>query len=132
MDRRVIHESAYFEVSVLDYARLVRVARRPRPFESQEATNAACEPVQQALDALGRRSHRLLIDSRGAIGNNSPAYEQWFAAHRQRMVIGFERVAILVKTPIGKLHADRLVSEEKHVSTRVFLDEDLAVTFLEA
>lgn len=130
MGSQRIHDDAYFEVEHFLDMRIVKVTRRPRPFESEDAVNEACEPVQTVLDKVGRRTHRLLFDSRDAIGKNDPAYERWFAAHRRRFVLGFERVAILVKTPIGKLHADRLVAEDRQTMLRVFLDEESAVRYL--
>jgi len=127
----VIYQSDYYRVEVLTISRVVKVTRLGRPFESQETLNAVCEPVQLALDSAGRRSHRLLIDTRLAIGNNNPDYEMWFEVHRRRMVLGFPRVALVVKSAIGKLHVDRLLSGAKLERTpRVFLEEGLAMRYI--
>jgi hypothetical protein len=127
----IVHQSAYYRVEVLAIPRVVKVTRLARPFESAEAVNIACDPVQAALDAAGRRSHRLLIDTREAVGNNDTDYEKWFEVHRRRMLLGFPRVALIAKSAIGKLHVDRLVAAEKLEKTpRVFLDEGLAMRYL--
>lgn len=127
----IVHQSEYYRVEVLAISKVVKVTRLARPFESQEALNAACEPVQLALDSAGRRSHRLLIDTRAAIGNNNPDFETWFEVHRRRMLLGFPRVALVVKSAIGKLHVERLLASEKLEKTpRVFLDEGLAMRYL--
>ncbi|MBC8067754.1 MAG: hypothetical protein IAG13_05415 [Deltaproteobacteria bacterium] len=69
------------------------------------------EPVQEELDRLGRGSHGLLIDSRDAPRRNDPAYESWFAKHRVKMIIGFPRVAVLVKSMAGLLQTQRLSTD---------------------
>lgn len=127
----IVHDSPYYRVEILAIARVVKVTRLSRPFESQQAVNTACDPVQAALDAAGRRTHRVLIDTRAAIGKNDPEYELWFESHRRRMLLGFPRAAIVVKTAIGKLHVERLLAAERLAPTpRVFLDEGLALRFL--
>lgn len=127
----IVHQSDYYRVEVLAISKVVKVTRLARPFESQAALEAACEPVQLALDSAGRRRHRLLIDTRAAIGNNNPDFETWFESHRRRMLLGFPRVALVVKSAIGKLHVERLVAGVKLEKTpRVFLDEGLAMRYL--
>ena len=127
----IVHESSYYRVEVLALARVIKVTRLATPFGSQAAVNLACDPVQDALDAAGRRTHGLLIDTRLAIGNNDPDFEKWFEVHRRRMLLGFPRVALLVKSAIGKLHVERLVTAEKlERAPRVFLDEGLAMRHL--
>lgn len=127
----IVHESAYYRVEVLAIPKVVKVTRTSRPFESEEMVNIACDPVQAALDAVGRRSHRLLIDTRAAMGNNDPTYERWFESHRRRMLLGFPRVALVMRTVIGKLHAERLLAAAKlDKPPRVFLDEGLALRYL--
>jgi hypothetical protein len=124
----IVYESSYYRVEVVAIHKVVKVTRLARPFESREALNAACEPVQETLDAVGRRTHFLLIDTRMAIGKNDPEYELWFESHRRRMLRGFRRAALIAKTAIGKLHCDRLLAGER--PTPVFLDEEQALHFL--
>jgi hypothetical protein len=127
----VVHESPYYRVELLAIAKVVRITRLALPFDSRATVNLACEPVQAALDGVGRRSHRLLIDTRQAIGKNDPDYEEWFQSHRRRMLLGFPRVAFLVRMAIGQLHVERLLAAEKLEPTpRVFLDEALAMRYL--
>lgn len=102
-----IHSSDFFQVDELP-GKVVRVARLSRPFTSQADVDQACEPVQRALDRLGRSQHALLLDARRARGSNDPDHEAWFAAHRAKMLLGFRRVAILLRTVIGVMHSDRL------------------------
>jgi hypothetical protein len=127
----ILYESAFYRVELLPNGKVVKVTRLPMRFESQDAVDAGCEPVQTALDASGRRTHHLLIDVRGALGDNDPGHELWFQGHRRRMLVGFPRVAIVAQTVIGKMHADRLnTAHNLETPPRVFLDEGLALRFL--
>lgn len=127
----IIHESAYCRVEVLAISKVVKVTRLSRHFESEEVVRIACDPVHEALDSVGRRAYRLLVDTREVSGNNDPAYERWFEPHRRRMLLGFPRAALVMRTAIGKLHAERLLAEAKlERPPRVFLDEGLAMRYL--
>lgn len=127
----ILHESAFYRVELFAAAKVVKVTRLPERFESRDAVNAGCEPVQTALDSVVRRTHHLLIDVRDALGDNDPGHELWFDEQRRRMRVGFRRVAIVAKTVIGKMHVDRLNSAHNaEKPPRVFLDEELALRFL--
>ena len=93
-------------------AALVRVTRTPVLFTSQAHCNALCEPVQQALDRVGRARFTLILDLRRAVGKNEPEYESWFAYHRRRMLEEFPRAILLMRTVIGKLHSERMLRAE--------------------
>lgn len=97
----------YYVVDELP-GRAVRVTRLDKAFTSQANVDEACEPVQRALDELGRADYVCLIDSRAVRGSNDPEYERWFAEQRARMPRGFKKTALLMKTAIGALHSDRL------------------------
>lgn len=126
----VVLQSAYYRVEVLPGDRIVCVVRLPRAFESAEAVEEACAPVQSALDRLGRERHSLLIDVRDAPLRNEPEYERWFADHRRRMPLGFRRAAVLVRTMAGKLQTNRLIENDKSGPV-AFQDLREAVSYLE-
>ena len=111
---------------------VLRLTRSTTPFASAREVNEACEPVQSALDAAGRSRCSLLIDSRNGPPRNDPEYEANFQPHRQRMVVGLRRVAILMRSAVGKLHAERLLRDSDRVPgrVRIFLDEEEALAFL--
>jgi hypothetical protein len=102
-----------YRVEKNDPATLVRVTRTALLFASRAHCNALCEPVQQALDRLGRRRFALILDLRVAVGRNDPEYESWFALHRRRMIEEFPRVILLMRTVIGKMHSERMLRSEK-------------------
>jgi hypothetical protein len=101
-----------YRVEKSEAAGLIRVTRKPVLFESQAHCNKLCEPVQKALDRAGRARVTLILDLRGAVGKNDPAYEAWFAYHRRRMLEEFPRAVLLMKTVIGKMHSERMLRLE--------------------
>ena len=130
-DGGIVLESPYYVIEVVASGRVIKITRKAHPFESQEAVDQACNPVQDALDRLGRTTHVLLIDTREAVGRNDPEYERWFEYHRRKMLVGFPAVALLVKTVVGKMHVDRLLEQDDARRTvRVFTDEGLAIDYL--
>ncbi|MDB4944577.1 MAG: hypothetical protein JWP97_4111 [Labilithrix sp.] len=127
----ILHLSDYYRIEVLPLSGIIKVIRLPRRFETTAVIDVACDPVQLTLDQAGRRNHRLLLDTREAIGNNDPKFEKSFEDHRKRMIRGFVRVALLVKSVIGKLHVERLLAEQDPgTHHRVFLDEKAALAYL--
>jgi hypothetical protein len=129
---KVVHASDYYEVLLHSGGRLVRVTRSAVPFASAQAVDAACRPIQQLLDGLDRANVCLLIDSRNAPARNDPKYEEWFMPHRARMVSGLRRAAIVMRSAVGKLHAERVLKLDKTPETvRVFNDEVTALIYLQ-
>lgn len=101
------------------------------PFVSARDAFHACRPMLEHLDALGRRTLLLFFDSRQAVGRNDPEYENWFRPYRRDLVRDFYRVAVLVSTPTGRLHSQRLLGQDNRGERcRVFDDEAAALEFL--
>ncbi len=136
--RRTLYQSPHFRIEVRPDD-IVVLTRSAEPFGSAEEIDSTCMPVQLTLNHVGRRGKRLLVDTRAAVGNNNPAFEVAFAAHRQRMVQGFAKVAIVVQTAIGKLQNQRLVGEPSLAQDRsapgemrVFMNIEDALAYLGA
>jgi hypothetical protein len=124
-------DTDYYLVERVDAQGFVRVTRRVRPFESELEVENACNPVQRVLDAEVRTRCSLLVDTRIVVGRNDPASETMFAKHRRAMIVGFVRVALLVRTPAGLLHVQRLLANDR-ADARAFANEDEAVAFVKA
>jgi hypothetical protein len=122
-------DTEHYCIQLHSASNVVVVTRKPKPFESREDTDRACTPVQTALDKLGRAKFALVLDSRRAVGRNDADYESWFAPHRVRMVAGFRRVAIVVATPVGNLHVNRLLREDQITNVVVVSDMAAALTY---
>lgn len=150
MLRTSSYKNNYFSVEVVEadstadgsFSNLILLTRSAVPFASFAEIDAGCIPVQLHLDRIGRKGKRILVDTRDAVGNNDPAFEKRFDAHRMRMVQGFEAVAILVRTPVGRLQNQRLaekvpaaVAPRPPVDTpphiRVFMSWDDALAHLQ-
>jgi hypothetical protein len=87
---------------------LVWLVRSGESFVSVEDIHASFEPVYRVFAAVPRERSGLIIDMRGARWRNDGNFEEATAAHRKRIVEGFARVAMLVRTSGGKLQAQRL------------------------
>lgn len=124
-----VYENDFWIVELLP-GRLVWLTRLTRPFASKDEVDSACEPVQRALDEIGRATASIVVDSRAARGSNDPAYEQWFARHRATLPQGFLRAAILMRTPVGALHSERLRREDGNTSLGVLHDVQAVSAFL--
>jgi hypothetical protein len=123
---RVLYDARHYRLELRPDGRTLILVRTPHPFVSQEDVEAGCTPVQLLLDQIGRGRHKLLLDTRDAIANNDPVFESWFAAHRRRMVMGFRRTALVVKTAVGGLQNRRLV---QHDGTPVAIFSSLDAAF---
>jgi hypothetical protein len=110
--------------------RLVRMARSAVPFHTLEECRAYYGAVASTVEKLERRALALLVDVRDAPARNDPAFEGTIAAYRKRMVNGFSRVAVLVKTAAGKLNVARHAKNDG-VELTVFQDPDTALSWLE-
>ena len=119
----------FFLVDVDEAARLVRMTRTAAPFASPDEMQRAHREVLRALAPFS--GHRLLLDVRSGPSRNDPEYEKGIAALRKQIVDRFDRVAILVKSAVGGLHATRLAREDG-VTARIFQDEARALAYLEA
>jgi hypothetical protein len=124
-------QNGHFRVDVLPGEAIIRVTRLARPFASADDATRGCVPMLSFLDAMGRSSHCLLLDSRMAIGRNDPEYEGWFAPYRRDLVRDFTKVAVVVSTSAGRLHSQRLLSADAASERfRVFEDYVLALAFV--
>src|SRR2546430_15865351 len=118
----------FFVVDVDEAARLLRMTRRAAPFGSpEEMQRAHKEVLRQVAPFL---EYRLLLDVRDGPSRSDPEYEKGIASLRKQIVVRFDRVAILVKSAIGGLHATRLARQDG-VRVRVFQEEDLALDYLQ-
>jgi hypothetical protein len=129
---RTLLDSDFYRITASSPGAVIVVTRKPRAFATKEEVDAACDPVQTLLDRLGRGQHRIVVDTRRAVGRNDPDYESWFAEHRKRMVLGFQRAALVIATPVGMLHVQRLLRQDGTTNVYVFTDFEEAMRFAES
>ena len=107
---------------------LVRITRTAAPIDDLEAFG---ERVAELGGALERSQARVaLMDLRGGpIGRNDPEFEAASSSWRQLLSARFAKVAVLVRTQVGRLQVQRLGRQE-HREPHVFLDENEAIRYL--
>jgi hypothetical protein len=128
----VVFSNAYFTVESEEGSRIVRCTRTAEPFTSPAEILRGHEEVARALDRFGRAGAALLVDVRNARGLHDPALEGPMAEGRMRVMEGFARAAVLVKTAAGALQVQRHAREDG-VDLRTFQnDEDGALAYLAA
>ena len=99
------HEVILLEPSV------VLVRRSARQFVDDTEVAEERRRIGAALDRLGRRAKRLLVDSRRAPLSTDDRLATAFMALREEIGRDFERTAVVVGTKIGILQATRLNRE---------------------
>lgn len=120
------HRAIYFEVSMLPSERVVKVVRTSVPFPETNDLGPMFANAHAAVDAVERASFGLLLDLRQSVGRNDETFEKLIAPQRKRLEQGFARVAVLVRSMVGKLQIERHARDDG-VNLRVFHDEDEAL-----
>jgi hypothetical protein len=106
----------------------VRITRLGTPPPPPVELTALYAELTAALRRCGAR--RLLLDLRaGPPGRNDPEFERASEKWRQTLAHDLERVAIVVRTAVGKLHVQRL-GKEVGSAPSIFMDEPEALAYL--
>jgi hypothetical protein len=121
------YDGPYLRVGGFRASPLVVVQRSSLRIETEKLA-LVMQPVFEALDAIERATHVLVIDSRAAVGRNEPDFEVTYARYRQRLVAGWSRIAVLVGTIAGQLQLKR--HQQDGLAAEVFADSERAVRFL--
>jgi hypothetical protein len=117
-----VFASPFFVVRHDEAAHTIVLQRTTRPFASVDEGVAAMTAVALALSTLPRRDRALLVDAREGPARNDPEWEAAFAPLRKRMLGGFARCAVLMRTAAGRLQAQRYMRVDE-MEARVFDDE---------
>jgi hypothetical protein len=109
---------------------VARVTRSPAPPPAPAEMAAAYAELTVAMRRSGAK--KVLVDLRGGPpGRNDPEFERASEDWRKSLAGNLDRVAILVRTAVGKLHVQRL-GREIGRAPAVFMDEAEALAFLRA
>ena len=115
----------HFEI--VDEGRVVHAKRTARGFDSIDEVRAAHTEVVALFDRVGRRGRRLMLDLRLAPGRMDPEFERAMKGFRPRIVGGWDRCAVLVKSALGGLQVRRL-GREDGVAERLAVFDDPTLT----
>ena len=124
---RWLSENEFIRAGLFEAARIVVVQRSSLRIHV-DAVATTLAPMFRALDVLDRATHRVLIDSRAAPGQNDPEFEKVFNRFRTRLLAGWLRSAVLVNTIPGHLQLQR--HQREGLDSEVFMEPARAVDWL--
>lgn len=120
--------TVHWVISRDERRRLVRLTRTSTPFTSLEDLERSMALVQAAMARVDRGRHGLLVDIREAPLRTDPSFEARFARHRTAMLAGYARVAVLVRSAVGKLQVARHARQDG-MTVYVAEDEAAAIAY---
>jgi hypothetical protein len=123
----VIMQSDFFQVEYEAENDLMIVRRRSKSIDSLDSIPIVMGAMLTAIERFPAAG--LLLDMRDGPSRNDPQFEGAAAPHILQLVTRFDRVAVLVRTAVGKLQIHRL-SKDLRKGARSFLDEEEARRFL--
>lgn len=121
--------SLFYDVPEVQ-GRIVVLRRTSTRFETPAEAAREAARLGAELDVLGRKGRRLLLDVRAVAPNAEERFEAPLAALRSQTRRDFERIAVLLRTKVGLLQANRILSDDKDTESRLFDDEEAARAFL--
>ncbi len=126
---RDLVSNEYCRVIFDSTSQIVRFIRTEQPIRSIEEANQYFGRAVAAIDVLGRSGIKLIIDVRNAPLRNDPQYEAAMAAYRHKMARDIPRVAVIVRTAAGRLHAQRL-GKQDHIQQAIVGTDEEALAYL--
>jgi hypothetical protein len=120
---QTILEDPWYSVAIDPAHRLIRVKRSATHFDQIEQAEQSLETIGKLLEKHDTRGYSLLIDLRDVVGRNDASFEKMMARSRQRVFGSFERSALLMKSVVGKLQAERMAREHGGPTIEIYLDE---------
>ena len=105
-----------------------RARRTNAPSGTPEELQRTGEAMIKAVGSVDRSHLGLLVDAREGPLRNDAEFEAYVRPWQAKMISGFARVAVLVKTPVGKLQTERLASG--FGGLKVFTDEAAAIAYV--
>lgn len=122
----------FHEVRLLE-PKVVLVRRSARQFVDSGEVAEEKRRIGAALDQLGRQHKRLLVDSRHAPLSTDDRLASAFMALRAEIGRDFERTAVVVRSKVGILQANRLNRETSiNGALAAFETETEALAFLKS
>ncbi|MCK6588927.1 MAG: hypothetical protein L6Q76_15245 [Polyangiaceae bacterium] len=109
---------------------IVVITRSPVHYDSVVELNETFARLELAVQGVVKQRTVLFIDSREAPMRNDTVFEAAFEENRRRFTKNFKKVAVLVKTAVGKLQVQRH-SKIDGVYMGVFTDRADAFAYLE-
>lgn len=87
---------------------LVFLKRYSLPYPSLGEVEQNFQRLEKAIGLISRPRSLLFVDARDAPMRNDDRFEATFAPSRARLMQGFKKTAVLLRSAIGVLQAERL------------------------
>lgn len=128
----ILHEllkNDFFTVTFDRELALVHAVRTNMRFATPAECGRVYAEFARVLVPLDRAHLKLLADMRDGPLTHDPEIERSIAEHRKRIIAGFSKVAILVRTAAGGLQVSRHARED-NLRIAVFQTEENARAYL--
>jgi hypothetical protein len=122
-------QTDHWAIDVDEAARLVCMVRSAVPFARVDTIDEAMKPVYTTIDPLRHRGFVALVDLRDGPLRSDDAFEMAFEKHRVALSTGWTRVAVLVRSAVGKLQVQRHQAKSR-APVQIFHDEAEARSYL--
>jgi hypothetical protein len=128
---RTVFSGVAFDVQRDDVLQVVVLRRSATKLTLPEVAQAF-DGVHDALASVARGDSGILVDMRNAPLRNEERFEQAMGDALDRVVTGFRRKAILVRTAVGALQVSRATRTvwQEDARPEVFRDESEAMHYL--
>ena len=130
---QLVHTDEYYEVH-MDGRGIIHLRRSDAPWASleiaKERNDLMVSKIREAM-APAERGVGLLMDFRNARARNDDAFESLTEQYRHEMRDSFDRVAVVVRTSVGRLQLERLNRGQTNAPA-LFDDPEAALRWLQA
>ena len=129
---RSLHEDPFYSAA-LDDAGIFHVRRSETTWDDLEQARVSTEAMVAAIrGVLGdeAKGAAILMDFRDARARNDEAFENTMERFRDEVRARFRRVAVLVRTQVGRMQIERL-NEGRSDAPTVFEDREAALAWLQ-
>ena len=127
---RSLYSDAHVTVTIDDDERIVKYVRSNQPYPSLDVLRDLHQKMNQALTSLPAGRRGLLLDVRQAPARNDDPFEAEITRALQAVLPQFASHAVLVKSAVGRLQAQRMAKTRGEGELSVFGDETEAIEHL--
>jgi hypothetical protein len=127
---RVLFEDRFVSVTFDEGQHLVRYVRTREAYPAVDVMNASNAAIAQAVAWVPRGTLKLLLDLRDAPPRNDDDFENAASKALTGFVPTFRAHAVLMRTAVGRLQAQRMARRDGATPTHVFTTEAEALAHL--
>ncbi|KYF68094.1 hypothetical protein BE11_17270 [Sorangium cellulosum] len=105
---RQIERNPYTALYHDSLQQLVALKRSSLHYPSMEVLEQNFDRLEQALGIISRHRSVLLVDARDAPFRNDDMFDEPFARRHARLVQGFKKTAVILRSAVGVLQVGRI------------------------